>query len=33
VKSAEGLDVIRGNARTQAKLIQDVLDMSRIVSG
>ncbi|MCW3101184.1 MAG: rpfC [Chthonomonadaceae bacterium] len=30
---AEGLDVIRRNARAQAKLIEDLLDMSRIVSG
>src|SRR5689334_8427406 len=29
----EGLDVIRRNARAQAKLIEDLLDMSRIVSG
>lgn len=30
---AEGLDVIRRNARAQAKLIEDLLDMSRIISG
>ncbi|HEX8324984.1 MAG TPA: ATP-binding protein [Tepidisphaeraceae bacterium] len=30
---AEGLSVIRRNARAQAKLIEDLLDMSRIVSG
>src|SRR5438445_5786518 len=30
---AEGLDVITRNARTQAKLIDDLLDMSRIISG
>jgi signal transduction histidine kinase len=30
---AEGLDVIRRNARAQAKLVEDLLDMSRIVSG
>jgi signal transduction histidine kinase/ActR/RegA family two-component response regulator len=30
---AEGLEVITRNARTQAKLIDDLLDMSRIVSG
>ena len=30
---AEGLDVIRRNARVQARLIEDLLDMSRIVSG
>src|SRR5205085_5002140 len=30
---AEGLDVIRRNARAQARLIEDLLDMSRIVSG
>src|SRR4051794_35622499 len=30
---AEGLDVIRRNARAQATLIEDLLDMSRIVSG
>ena len=29
----EGLDIITRNARTQAKLIDDLLDMSRIVSG
>ena len=29
----EGLDVIRRNARAQARLIEDLLDMSRIVSG
>ena len=29
----EGLDVIRRNARAQAKLIEDLLDMSRIISG
>src|SRR4051812_46682149 len=30
---AEGLDVIRRNARAQSKLIEDLLDMSRIISG
>src|SRR4029078_5622198 len=30
---AEGLDVIRRNARVQAQLIDDLLDMSRIISG
>jgi signal transduction histidine kinase len=30
---AEGLDVIRRNARAQARLVEDLLDMSRIVSG
>ena len=30
---AEGLEIITRNARTQAKLIDDLLDMSRIVSG
>jgi CheY-like chemotaxis protein/nitrogen-specific signal transduction histidine kinase len=30
---AEGLEVIRRNARAQATLIEDLLDMSRIVSG
>lgn len=30
---AEGLSVIRRNARAQAKLIEDLLDMSRIISG
>ncbi len=30
---AKGLDVIRRNARAQAKIIDDVLDVSRIVSG
>ncbi|MEA2711268.1 MAG: hypothetical protein QOF78_3869, partial [Phycisphaerales bacterium] len=30
---AEGLDVITRNARTQARLIDDLLDMSRIISG
>lgn len=30
---AEGLGIITRNARTQAKLIDDLLDMSRIVSG
>src|SRR5436305_12726935 len=30
---AEGLDVIRRNARAQARLIVDLLDMSCIVSG
>lgn len=30
---SEGLDVIRRNARAQARLIEDLLDMSRIVSG
>jgi len=29
----EGLDVIRRNARAQARLIEDLLDMSRIISG
>jgi signal transduction histidine kinase/CheY-like chemotaxis protein len=29
----EGLEVITRNARTQAKLIDDLLDMSRIISG
>jgi CheY-like chemotaxis protein/two-component sensor histidine kinase len=29
----EGLDVIRRNARVQAQLIEDLLDMSRIISG
>ncbi len=29
----EGLDVIERNARTQAQLIEELLDMSRIVSG
>ncbi len=29
----EGLDVIERNARTQAQLIEDLLDMSRIVAG
>jgi PAS domain S-box-containing protein len=29
----EGLDVIERNARAQAKLIEDVLDVSRIISG
>jgi len=29
----EGLDVITRNARTQARLIDDLLDMSRIISG
>jgi len=29
----EGLDVIRRNARVQAQLIDDLLDMSRIISG
>src|SRR5947209_2431452 len=29
----EGLEVITRNARTQARLIDDMLDMSRIVSG
>jgi len=33
VELAEGLEVIMRNARTQAKLIDDLLDMSRIVSG
>ena len=30
---AEGLDVIDRNARAQAKIIEDLLDMSRIISG
>src|SRR5438105_8687110 len=30
---AEGLEVIRRNARAQTRLIEDLLDMSRIVSG
>lgn len=30
---AEGLDAIRRNARAQAHLIEDLLDMSRIISG
>jgi signal transduction histidine kinase len=30
---AQGLEVIRRNARAQARLIDDLLDMSRIVSG
>src|SRR5262249_17250663 len=30
---AEGLDVIERNTRIQAQLIEDLLDMSRIVSG
>lgn len=30
---AEGLDVIERNARVQTRLIEDLLDMSRIVSG
>src|SRR5579864_6300006 len=30
---AEGLEVITRNARTQARLIDDLLDMSRIISG
>lgn len=30
---AKGLDVIKRNARAQAKIIDDVLDVSRIVSG
>src|SRR5690606_37274362 len=30
---AEGLSVITRNARTQARLIDDLLDMSRIISG
>jgi len=30
---AEGLAVIRRNARAQAKLIEDLLDMNRIISG
>lgn len=30
---AEGLDVIERNARVQAQIIEDILDMSRIVSG
>ena len=30
---AEGLGIITRNARTQAKLIDDLLDMSRIISG
>jgi CheY-like chemotaxis protein len=30
---AEGLDVIKRNARVQAQLIDDLLDMSRVVSG
>ena len=29
----EGLDIITRNARTQARLIDDLLDMSRIISG
>ena len=31
--SRSGLDVITRNARTQARLIDDLLDMSRIISG
>src|SRR3712207_6758053 len=30
---AEGLEVIERNARVQAQLIEDLLDMSRIISG
>jgi signal transduction histidine kinase len=30
---AQGLEVIRRNARAQAQLIEDLLDMSRIISG
>ena len=30
---AEGLDVIERNARSQAQIIEDLLDMSRIISG
>ena len=30
---AEGLSVITRNARTQARLIDDLLDMSRVISG
>ena len=30
---AKGIDVIERNARTQAQLIEDLLDMSRIISG
>jgi len=30
---AEGLDVIERNARAQAQIIEDLLDMSRIISG
>ncbi|CAN5420945.1 hypothetical protein BH09PLA1_BH09PLA1_34150 [soil metagenome] len=30
---AEGLDVIERNARVQAQIIEDLLDMSRIISG
>ena len=31
--TCEGLEVITRNARTQARLIDDLLDMSRIISG
>jgi signal transduction histidine kinase len=33
VEMTEGLDIIRRNAQVQAQLIEDLLDMSRIVSG
>jgi len=32
-KLAKGLDVIERNARTQARLVSDLLDVSRIISG
>jgi PAS domain S-box-containing protein len=32
-EKAEGLDVIERNARAQAQLIEDLLDMSRVISG
>jgi signal transduction histidine kinase/CheY-like chemotaxis protein len=32
-EAAEGLEIIERNARAQAHLIQDLLDMSRIISG
>ena len=32
-KLAKGLDVIQRNAKAQARLVDDILDVSRIVSG
>ena len=31
--STQGLDIIERNARAQAQIIEDLLDMSRIISG
>ena len=33
VEIAEGLEIIERNARAQTKIIEDLLDMSRIISG